>query len=63
MADVKALRQARLEPLWHSATGQVGYRLTVEGCSKALFFKAAELEALRSLIGEVLRDKHDLANN
>lgn len=47
-----------LEPRWHGASGQLGYRLSIEGVNKALFFKRAELEALRSLIANVLEDDH-----
>ncbi|MCU1697853.1 MAG: hypothetical protein JWR34_3916 [Mycobacterium sp.] len=47
-----------LEPLWDKTTGQLGYKLSFEGVNKALFFKRAELEALQSLIGNVLEDNH-----
>jgi hypothetical protein len=48
-----------LEPLWHKASGELGYRLSIEGASKSLFFKRAELEALQLLISTVLEDRHD----
>lgn len=43
-----------LEPVWHKQANRLGYRLGIEGVNKALFFKRAELEALQSLIANVL---------
>lgn len=48
-----------LEPQWHKASGRLGYRLSIEGVNKVLFFKRDELEALQELINRVLEDSHD----
>lgn len=52
------MSQPTLEPVWHKATGQMGYRLSIQGAKHVLFFKRAELEALQSLIANVLEDSH-----
>jgi hypothetical protein len=53
------MTQPTLEPLWHKATNQVGYRLSIEGVNKALFFGREELETLQSLITDVLKDSRE----
>lgn len=53
------MSQPKLDPLWHKTTRRVGYRLSVEGVSKALFFDRAELETLQSLITNVLKDDRE----
>ena len=52
------MSQPTLEPLWHKASGQTGYRLSIQGAKPVLFFKRAELEALQLLIANVLEDSH-----
>jgi hypothetical protein len=47
-----------LEPLWHKQANRLGYRLGIEGVNKCLFFDRAELEALRSLITDVLEGNY-----
>lgn len=39
-----------LEPFRHNGTGQIRYKLGIEGASRQLIFNPAELEALRALI-------------
>lgn len=51
-----------LEPLWHRATGEIGYKLGIEGTSKNLFLKRQELLALRALINGVLEDHREPVN-
>jgi hypothetical protein len=47
-----------LEPFRQSATGQVKYKLGIDGARLQLIFSAAELEALQSLIQRVQEDSH-----
>jgi hypothetical protein len=52
------MSEVMLEPVWHKTTQEVGFKLSRQGTSKALFFKPDELRALRSLIDLVLVDNH-----
>jgi hypothetical protein len=47
-----------LEPFRQSGTGQVKYKLGIDGARRQLIFSAAELEALQSLIQRVQEDSH-----
>jgi hypothetical protein len=47
-----------LEPFRQSGTGQLKYKLGIDGASRQLIFSAAELEALQSLIQRVQEDSH-----
>lgn len=47
-----------LEPFRHNGTGQIKYKLGIEGVNRQLIFNPAELEALRVLIERAQEGSH-----